>query len=212
MFMRAFPQGILAAFFVSVLGVSACTRAVTANSGTEVITALEAPVQRASNSPMDHSHMPVLLPDGIPVPTLSIVITRDWMSGLNLEILTENYVMDAPPSTLDMSVLMQPSINHETGFAEGHAHLYVNGIKIQRVYGNHVHLPDSLFKPGLNQINVSINNHGHMYWMANGRQIIATLYIDLDQDNLVKHRFESYPAMKAADGSLCTTERMSQEG
>ena len=118
----------------------------------------------------------------------------------------------APPNAINMDALMAPSIDVETGYAEGHAHLYVNGAKIQRIYGTNIHLPADLFKPGLNQINVSINNHGHMYWMAGGRQIIATLYLDLNQDEMVKHRFESYPAVKTADGSLCSNASLTQEG
>ncbi|MEM9178189.1 MAG: hypothetical protein AAGA89_00695 [Pseudomonadota bacterium] len=155
---------------------------------------------------MDHSHIPVALPEGVPIPTLSISVSRDWMAGLNLELHTENYEMTIPPSGLEMNELMQPSLDAETGIAEGHAHLYINGEKIQRIYGHDLHLPATLFKPGLNQINVSINNHGHMYWTANGRQILATLYVNLDAEKLVTHRFETYPALSSNDGAMCTSD------
>jgi|GEM_PF-851606 len=157
-----------------------------------------------SQSMMDHSHIPVAVPDGIAIPSLSIVVERDWMSGLNLALHTENYALVPPPQGLSMEALMQPSINPETAIAEGHAHLYINGEKVQRIYGNDVHLPDALFKPGLNQITVSINNHGHMYWTTNNRQILATLYVNVDSDDLVVHRFESFPSMKMVDGSICS--------
>lgn len=181
------------------------------------LTVAAAPVKPVRPAPaalgaMDHSHIPVALPDGVATPSLSLSVSRDWMSGLNLQIHTEDYHLIPPPTGLGMAELMQPSINADTGAAEGHAHLYINGEKIQRIYGDHAHLPDTLFKPGLNQINVSINNHGHMYWTAQQRQILATLYINLDHDDLVTHRFESYPAMKSADGAMCTTETDIQKG
>lgn len=92
-----------------------------------------------------------------------------------------------------MAELMTPVVNTESGFVEGHAHLYVNGEKIQRVYGRDIHLPGSLFKSGINQLTVSINNHAHMYWTSEKRQILATLYIELNSDDLIKYRFESFP-------------------
>ena len=163
-----------------------------------------------SSANMDHSHLPVALPDGVPVPTLSINVSRDWMSGLNLELHTENYEMTVPPVGLAMDELMAPSLQAESGIAEGHAHLYINGEKFQRIYGHHLHLPAPLFKPGLNQINVSINTHGHMYWTAGGRQVLATLYVNLDDDDLVTHRFETYPTLSSADGSMCVTNDINE--
>ena len=173
-----------------------------------------APVQAApaSGAMMDHSHIPVEVPAEVATPSLSLSVSRDWMAGLNLELHVADYELRPPPSGLDMAALMQPSINTETGLAEGHAHLYINGLKVQRIYGPNVHLPEALFKPGLNQINVSINNHGHMYWTADGRQIMATLFINLDNDELITHRFESYPVMKSADGSMCVTGTILKEG
>lgn len=161
---------------------------------------------------MDHSHIPVAVPDGTPIPSLSIQVKRDWMSGLNLTLLTENYSLVPPREGLSMAVLMQPSIDPESGIAEGHAHLYINGEKVQRIYGDHVHLPETLFKPGLNQINVSINNHGHMYWTTDNRQILATLYVDFSATELVVHRFESFPSLKTVDGSMCAQPSRMQEG
>lgn len=158
------------------------------------------------NNPMDHSHIPVEVPEDAPVPALSITLSRDWMTGLNLKIHTERYNFIPPPSGLDMAALMTPSVDAQSGFPEGHAHLYVNGEKIQRVYGPDLHLPATLFKPGLNQINVSINNHGHMYWTSGKRQVLATLFINLDLEDMIVHRFESFPALSGND-AMCSTEK-----
>ena len=154
-------------------------------------------------NPMDHSHMPVAVPEGGPTPRLSVALSRDWMTGLNLEIQTDCYTLIPPPSGLRMNQLMAPSIDAATGFVEGHAHLYVNGEKRQRIYGHAAHLPANLFKPGVNQVTVSINNHGHMYWASDQRQILATLFIDLEKDALILHRFESFPVTETASGKDC---------
>ncbi|MEP1144192.1 MAG: hypothetical protein ABJH52_10770 [Henriciella sp.] len=143
---------------------------------------------------MDHAHIPVEVPPGVAVPRLSLNISRDWMTGLNLEIVTENYHFIPPVTGQNIDQLMSASIDGESECAEGHAHLYVNGEKIQRIYGAALHLPEALFKPGLNQVTVSINNHGHMYWTSNNRQILATLFLNLEAEDLVTHRFESFPA------------------
>jgi len=57
-------------------------------------------------------------------------------------------------------------------------------------------LPSQLFKSGINQITVSINNHGHMYWTSAEKQILATLFIFDDGKPTVKYKFESFPLTK----------------
>lgn len=142
---------------------------------------------------MDHSHLPIAVPAGAPGPGLSLVLSRDAMTGFNLKIITRNFSMMPPPAGVtDMQRLMGATVDGN-GLIEGHAHLYVNGVKVQRLYGHDVHLPATLFKPGVNQITVSINNHGHLYWTFDQRQILATLFIDPDAEDPLKHRFESFP-------------------
>lgn len=92
-----------------------------------------------------------------------------------------------------MTALMVPAVDRQTGFVTGHAHLYVNGEKVQRLYGHHVHLPAALFRGGINQVTVTINNHAHMYWIADGRQVLATLFVSPEADPQVTYRFESFP-------------------
>lgn len=145
------------------------------------------------NAPMDHSHIPIEVPEAVPVPRLSLEVSRDWMTGLNLQLRTENYRFTAPPNGLSMGELMSPSLDHDAGVLEGHAHLYINGEKIQRIYGPDIHLPETLFVEGINQITVSINNHGHMYWTQGTRQILASVFLDLSKDDLIIHTFESFP-------------------
>lgn len=167
---------------------------------TLLISSIAALLQAQENSNLvakglDHSHMPVDLPANSPIPGLSLSIYRDQMSGFNLHLSLKNYALSPPPpaDSLDMSELMSATANPDSGFAEGHAHLYINGKKISRVYAPDVHLPATLFKPGVNQITITLNSHGHMYWTARGKQILATLFVNPASTTPVLHRFESYP-------------------
>lgn len=96
---------------------------------------------------------------------------------------------------------MAPTRDPDSGFVEGHAHLYVNGTKVQRVYDRDIHLPASLFQAGVNQISVTLNNHGHMHWTQDGRQLIATLFINPQAAQAVIYRFESFPVPQQDESS-----------
>lgn len=142
----------------------------------------------------DHSHKPITIPEKSPHPTLSIEIYKDAISGYNLKIITNYYSLVVPPKEiLNISKLMLPTINKETGFIEGHAHLYLNGKKIRRLYAYDTHIPDELLLKGINQITVSINNHAHMYWVIDEKPILATLFIDPTKRKPIIYRFESFP-------------------
>lgn len=145
-------------------------------------------------SPMDHSHIPIAIPDGTAAPRLSVIaLTPDIMSGYNLTLKSENYEFMVPPQGLTMEEMMVPFVNPQTGFAQGHAHLYINGEKIRRVYGERLHLPAALFKPGMNQLNITLNNHAHMYWTYDDKEIITSLFINPSMPKLIMYQFDSYP-------------------
>jgi len=95
------------------------------------------------------------------VPAVSATLTPDAVSGYNLHIETSHFAL-VPPAT-------EP--NDSQG--EGHAHLYVNGEKIARVYGHWFHIA-SLPK-GKNTITVSLNGHDHEELLEHGVPIVATL-------------------------------------
>ena len=156
------------------------------------------PAAPASQPDADHSHMPIAVPAGAAKVELSLELSRDALSGFNLTLLLNHYRMGPPPAgATSMHDLMVPTVDTETGNIEGHAHLYVNGVKIQRVYGTDVHLPATLFRKGTNQISVSLNNHGHMYWTQEGREVIASVYIDPDAEHPIIYRFASFPLSRA---------------
>lgn len=144
---------------------------------------------------MDHSHAPIGVPEGVDLPGLSLTLYKDTQSGFNLQLITTAFILGPPPrKKLSMEESMQATTDSRTGFLEGHAHLYINGEKIQRVYGHDVHIPQELISHGDNQITVTLNNHGHMYWIIDNRQVLATLFVNPMSDPVITNRFESFPA------------------
>lgn len=76
-----------------------------------------------------HDHATLLsLPDDADAPSLALDLERDPASGWNLHLVTRNFAF-APENA---------SLAHVPG--QGHAHVYVNGVKLGRFYGPWVHL------------------------------------------------------------------------
>jgi hypothetical protein len=92
-------------------------------------------------------------------PSLAIRVTPDPMSGHNLFVETEGFAF-APQNA---------SGEHQPG--EGHAHVYVNGTKIGRLYGPWLHLPD--LPTGAVRVEVTLNANDHRPLAVNGAPITA---------------------------------------
>lgn len=99
-------------------------------------------------------------------PALSIEVTKDPMTGYNLNVMTERFTF-APESA---------SLGHIAG--EGHAHVYVNGEKLARLYGSWMHL-DAL-PEGLNTIEVTLNTNDHRPLAIDGVPIVAKTTVDVE--------------------------------
>ena len=145
----------------------------------------------------DHAHRPIEVPADAKQPRLSLSLSRDAVDGFNLQLLSQHFVLGAPPPDLSQEDLVALAVDEDSGMTIGHGHLYVNGQKHQRLYGSSVHLPSKLFLGGVNQITVTLNNHGHRYWSLDGRQVLATLFIKPRADKFVIHRFDSFPVISA---------------
>lgn len=91
------------------------------------------------------------------VPQVDLVVHKDPMSGLNLEIITENFRF-APEHA---------STEHVPG--EGHAHLYLDGKKIARVYGRWFHIEDPA--PSAYSIRVTLDSNSHKELVVNGKVV-----------------------------------------
>ncbi len=114
----------------------------------------------------DHSvmHEEVLsLPEDADAPTLAITVVEDPMAGWNLHIITENFTFSPENASLD----------HIPG--EGHAHVYIDGVKLGRFYGSWVHL-DGL-PDGEVEIRVGLFANDHRQLAVGDTPVSQTLTI-----------------------------------
>ena len=81
----------------------------------------------------DHQHPPREVSEELPEPSVTHLMFPDVMGGYNVQILPSNF--NFTPA----------SINRAPQDNEGHAHIYVNGVKIARVYSSWYHLSCLLY-------------------------------------------------------------------
>lgn len=124
---------------------------------------------------MTHSHPMREVAAGLPVPAVTHLVFPDAMDGYNIQILTENFTFT--PSAINRDIVPN----------EGHAHLYVNGEKVLRVYGRWVHLPASFLVTGANVVTVTLNANDHSEWANDGMAIGSSVIVvkpDLSADGM----------------------------
>ncbi|MFT5280714.1 MAG: hypothetical protein ACI9AR_000142 [Flavobacteriaceae bacterium] len=80
-------------------------------------------------------------------PSVDIIATSDSVNGFNINISTENFIF-APENAGGV---------HKEG--EGHAHIYVDGVKISRIYGEWYHLTG--LEKGEHKIEVRLSTNDH---------------------------------------------------
>ncbi|MEO0595152.1 MAG: hypothetical protein AAF126_03485, partial [Chloroflexota bacterium] len=135
------------------------------------------PVTTVAQASLDHSHdastddhnhgAPIHVDDWQATPTVSLTVTADAMSGYNIFMDVENFTF-APQNA---------SGTHIEG--EGHAHLYINGEKVARVYDEWFHIAS--LPIGTNTITVTLNSNNHADLYANGEVIGDTVEIEVNE-------------------------------
>ena len=101
-----------------------------------------------------------------PYPSVSLEILEDNMDGYNLYIKLENFVLTPE----EVGQKNQPN--------SGHMHLYVNDIKISRVYSNWFHIPGRYFNLEENIIRITLNSNLHDSFTINGNPIESEIKIE----------------------------------
>lgn len=101
----------------------------------------------ATSDHSHHHHEPLIVPTDAPAPKVELQIIEDAVQGWNVELQTTNFRF-APEN-----------VNKTSQFNEGHAHLYVDGEKIGRLYSPWYHLAS--LEPGEHIIKVTLNANGH---------------------------------------------------
>ncbi|WP_209812210.1 hypothetical protein [Ammoniphilus resinae] len=118
----------------------------------------------ANSSHPGHDY--VEIPKGYDVPSVKIFVTQDQSDTWLLEVQTENFKFN--PKKVGDKV---PSYN------EGHAHLYINGEKFNRLYGKYYNL--GTLKQGKNKIKVTLNSNNHGTLIYNEKTIEDSMVVDV---------------------------------
>ena len=111
-----------------------------------------------------HDHGALLSLSAETAPTLAIDLAPDAASGWNLHVKTTGFRF-AP--------------EHASGAAvagEGHAHVYVNGDKIARLYGPWLHIGS--LPPGKATVRVTLNANDHRALAVDGRPVAAETVVE----------------------------------
>jgi hypothetical protein len=152
------------------------------NLGISVMT-----VSQALASTEIHQHKSLEISMDTPVPKIELSAFRDATDGVNIHVNIDNYLLNAPDLAIDT-----PD-NKVDGILQGHAHVFVNGIKRQRLYGKDVHIGQSWLIKGVNQVAISLNSHQHENWVSGDHNIVGSIFLDLSTEQLVLHNFTSQP-------------------
>ncbi len=94
-----------------------------------------------------------------PTPTLKLEVLKDTKDGYNVHLVTTNYVWS--PTHVNQKVIQ----------GEGHAHLYINNVKLARVYGDWFHVSNDKLVAGENTIHATLNANDHSEWVINDKHI-----------------------------------------
>lgn len=113
---------------------------------------------------MAHDHSTaVSLAAGPDAPSLKIEVLKDPMAGWNLHVMPENFRFSPENASLgDVA-------------GEGHAHVYVNGSKLGRLYGDWLHIGD--LPEGTVEVKVSLNANSHSPLEVEGVPVSAAVVV-----------------------------------
>ncbi|MGJ8617978.1 MAG: hypothetical protein ACSHWS_14145 [Sulfitobacter sp.] len=117
---------------------------------------------------MDHAmmHDTLLEVPSEDAPEVSMMLMPDAMTGYNLHVMVDNFVFSPEGASLaDVP-------------GEGHAHVYVNGKKLSRLYGEWMHIA-SLPK-GEVTVEVTLNSNDHRPLAIDGAPISANTTLTVE--------------------------------
>ena len=121
-----------------------------------------------------HHHKQVEIPATQEAPKVDLIVHKDTMKGWNLEIKVDNFKF-APER-----------INTNSALNEGHAHLFINGKKITRLYSSWYYLNN--LEPGNNEISITLNTNKHEDLAIGGKVIKDTEFIQVTAEKPQSHK------------------------
>tara|TARA_B100001113_G_C20684602_1_gene437906 strand:- start:93 stop:527 length:435 start_codon:yes stop_codon:yes gene_type:complete len=104
----------------------------------------------------------------VPYPSIDMEIYKDSIDGYNLFIDLKNFTLD--PSQVGRVVKANT----------GHLNLFVNEIKIGRIYSNWFHIPQRFFNLEENNIKVTLNSNLHEAFTIEDEPIFEELIVIID--------------------------------
>ena len=129
------------------------------------------PIPNQASTVMQHSaedseheamHAMLVELDPAKAPEISLQLSKDAVSGWNLFVDVTNFEFEPIGEAVEMGV--------------GHAHLYINDVKMARLYGPYFHIPE--LPAGTHQIRVSLNAHNHASFAVNGQPVEAETVLE----------------------------------
>ncbi len=108
---------------------------------------------------MSHDHG-MFMVDQADAPTVDLVVEEDAKSGWNITVKTTDFKF------------MPGSVNEENVVGEGHAHLFVDGEKVARLYGPDFHYDVNF--DGVKTFKVTLNANDHSEYMVGDDMISAS--------------------------------------
>jgi hypothetical protein len=100
-----------------------------------------------------------------PYPEISLDIQEDNIDGFNIYFTVNNFK------------ITPENIGKENIDNEGYLHIYVNDIKIGRVYSNWSHVPGRFFNLKKNIIKVTLNTNMNDDYVIDGKPIVVEIEI-----------------------------------
>ncbi len=164
---RATTRSTLLATFVAGALLAACGDATTLEATTDAgagaalpTTAVPSPEGTATTDPDPVSAAPE-------VPTVALAVTPDAMSGVNVEVTTTGFRFAPEHASTDPVD------------GEGHAHLYVDGEKVARLYTPWFHVAG--LAPGEHTVTVSLNGNDHETLEIDGAPVEASTTVTVPE-------------------------------
>ena len=111
-----------------------------------------------------HEHEPREVPADLPTPSISAEAVHDPAGGFNLRISVENFTIDGTKASRDPVD------------GEGHAHLYINGEKVTRIYEEWTQITG--LDVGRHELTVALYANDHAPLTHNGAPIQTTFTLD----------------------------------
>lgn len=111
----------------------------------------------------DHGSMPAATHQANKGMSVKLKVTADPMKGWNLQLKTRAFRW-APERV---------SSKHRSG--EGHAHLYIDGVKVTRLYGPWFYL--GALAAGRHEVKVTLNGNDHGDYVRGGKPLAATAVV-----------------------------------